>query len=260
RMGPYDFKPRERDGLGIDWPFTYDDLAPYYDKVEALIGVYGSNEGLDNTPNSPPGVLLPPPTPRAYELLIKKACDRLRIPVIPAHLAILTQKQDADKIPKSLHPNNPQAAQWLADSMQARLACLWATSCGRGCAVKANYQSTTVHLPPALASGNLDIVTDAMVREVELGKDGKATGVIYIDKKTREEKRARARVVVLAASGCESARILLNSKSAQHPEGMANSSGKVGRYLMDTVGSDLSGQIPALENCPPHNEDGASEL
>ena len=259
RMGPYDFKPRERDGLGIDWPFTYDDLAPYYDKVEALIGVYGSNEGLDNTPNSPPGVLLSPPKPRAYELLIKKACDRLRIPVIPAHLAILTQKQDADKIPKSLHPNNPQAAQWLADSMQARLACLWATSCGRGCAVKANYQSTTVHLPPALASGNLDIVTDAMVREVFLEK-GKAAGVRYIDKQTRKEEQARGKIIILAASGCESARILLNSTSSTFPHGLANSSGKVGRYLMDTVGSDLTGQIPAMENCPPHNEDGASEM
>ena len=129
RMGPYDFKPRERDGLGIDWPFTYEDLAPYYDKVEALIGVYGSNEGLENTPNSPAGVLLPPPKPRAYELLIKKACDRLRIPVIPAHLAILTQKQDADKVPKLLHPKNPQAAQWLADSMQARLACAYIRFC-----------------------------------------------------------------------------------------------------------------------------------
>src|SRR6185369_7360858 len=260
RMGPYDFKPRERDGMGIDWPYNYEDLAPYYDKVESLIGVYGTNEGLENTPNSSPGTLLPPPKPRAYELLIKKACDRLKIPVIPAHLAILTQALDVGKVPARLHPDNPEAAGNLADAMRARLPCFWATPCGRGCAIKSNYQSTTVHLPPALASGNLDIVTDAMVREVELGKDGKATGVIYIDKKTREEKRARARVIVLAASGCESARILLNSKSAQHPEGMANSSGKVGRYLMDTVGSDLSGQIPALENCPPHNEDGASEL
>src|SRR4029077_10358878 len=151
---------------------------------------------------------------------------------------------DADKTPKSLHPSNPQAAQWLADSMQARLACLWATPCGRGCAIKANYQSTTVHLPPALASGNLDIVTDAMVREVTVGKDGKATGVEYVEKKTRKPMSAKARVVVLAASGCESARILLNSRSALFSNGLANSSGKVGRYLMDTVGSDLTGQVP----------------
>ena len=260
RMGPYDFKPRERDGLGIDWPLRYEDLAPYYDKVEALIGVYGSNEGLENTPNSPAGILLPPPKPRAYELLIKKGCAKLNIPVIPAHLAILTQRQDEQKVPALLHPDNPKAARLLANSMQARLPCFWATPCGRGCAIKANYQSTTVHLPPALASGNLDILTDAMVREVTLDSQGKATGVSYIDKKTGQDMHASARVIVLAASGCESARILLNSKSALFPNGLANSSGKVGRYLMDTVGSDLVGQIPALENCPPHNQDGASEL
>jgi len=81
RMGPYDFKTRTRDGLGIDWPIDYKDLAPYYDRTEALIGVYGTNEGLENTPDSPPGILQPPPKPRAYELLTKKTCDKLGVPV-----------------------------------------------------------------------------------------------------------------------------------------------------------------------------------
>ena len=260
RMGPYDFKPRSRDGLGLDWPITYDDMAPYYDKVEALIGVYGSNEGLENTPDSSPGILLPPPKPRATELLTRKVCAPLGIPVVPAHVAILSRAQDSNKIPAMLHPDNPQAAKALANNMRTRLACFWATPCGRGCAIKANYQSTTVHLPPALASGNLDIITDAMVREVTIDRSGKATGVRYIDKTTGNVQHAKARVVILAASGCESARILLNSKSALFPDGLANSSGKVGRYLMDTVGSTLVGQIPALENCPPHNEDGASVM
>jgi choline dehydrogenase-like flavoprotein len=260
RMGPYDFKPRSRDGLGIDWPLAYEDLAPYYDKVEALIGVYGSNEGLENTPDSSPGVLLPPPKPRGYELLTKKYCAKLKIPVVPAHVAILSRQQDPEKIPAMLHPDNPTAARLLADNMRTRLACFWATPCGRGCSIKANYQSTTVHIPPALASGNLDIITDAMVREVTIDASGKATGVHYIDKATGREEHAKARVVVLAASGCESARILLNSKSGLFPNGLANGSGKVGRYLMDTVGTSLGGQIPALENCPPHNEEGASTM
>src|SRR5215469_11294910 len=260
RMGPYDFKPRKGDGLGLDWPFDYADLGPYYDKVEALIGVFGTNEGLENTPDSSPGILLPPPKPRAYELLIKKAGAGLNIPVIPSHLAILTQRQDAQKVPAMLHPDNPQARKHLASAMGARLPCFYATSCGRGCSIKANHQSTTVQLPPALASGNLDILTDAMVREVTLDAHGKANGVNYIDKKTGHDQHAAARIVVLAASGCESARILLNSKSALFPNGLANSSGKVGRYLMDTVGSELSGQIPALENCPAYNEDGAMTM
>ncbi len=99
-----------------------------------------------------------------------------------------------------------------------------------------------------------------MVREVTVDKSGKATGVHYIDKTTGKEMHAKARVVILAASGCESARILLNSKSARFPNGLANGSGKVGRYLMDTVGSALTGQIPIMENCPPSNEDGASVM
>jgi len=260
RMGEYDFKPRARDGLGIDWPFDYKDLAPYYDKVESLIGVFGSNEGLENTPNSSPGVLLPPPKPRAYELLTKKACAGLGIPVIPSHVAILSRQQDHQNIPGRLHPDSPAMAKALAENMKTRLACLWATNCGRGCAVKANYQSTTVHLPPALATGNLDIITDAMVREVTVDAEGRATGVHYIDKETHADRHAKARVVVLAASGCESARILLNSKSARFANGLANSSGKVGRYLMDTVGCSLGGQIPALEGAPVYNEDGAMTM
>ena len=260
RMGEYDFKPRRRDGMGIDWPFDYQDLAPYYDKVESLIGVFGSNEGLENTPNSSPGVLLPPPKPRAYELLAKKGCAKLDIPVIPSHVAILSQPQDHLRIPKMLHPHSPAMQKALADNMQTRLACMWATHCGRGCAIKANYQSPTVHLPPALATGNLDIITDAMVREVSVDDEGRATGVHYVDKKSRQDLHVKARVVVLAASGCESARILLNSKSAHFSNGLANSSGKVGRYLMDSVGSSLGGQIPALENAPVHNEDGAMTM
>src|SRR5664280_773998 len=108
RMGPYDFAPKSRDGLGIDWPIRYVDMAPYYDKVEALIGVFGSNEGLENTPSSSPGILLAPPRPRANELLTKKACSKLGIPVIPSHVAVLSQAQDPQKLPALLHPDNPK--------------------------------------------------------------------------------------------------------------------------------------------------------
>ncbi|MBI1368355.1 MAG: FAD-binding protein [Planctomycetes bacterium] len=236
RMGPYDFKPRARDGLGIDWPMTYDEMAPWYDKTEELIGVFGSNEGLENTPNSSPGVLHAPPKPRGYELLTKKHCDRLGIPVIPSHLAILTRP------------------------INGRAACFYATDCGRGCSIKANFQSTTVLLPPAVETGNLDIRTGAMAREVTLGKDGKANGVVFVDKATGKDDFAPAHVVVLAASACETARIMLNSKSNQFPDGIANTTGLVGKYLMDTVGARLAGHIPMLENLPPHNEDGASGM
>ncbi len=257
RNGPYDFKPRSRDGLGFDWPLSYEDVAPYYDKAEMLIGVYGENEGLENTPDSSPGVLQPPPAPRANELLARKYGQSVGVTVIPIHRAVLTQRQDHERLPAKLHPNNPKAQRILAKSMSERAACFWATPCGRGCSIRANYQSTTVHLPPALATGNLDIVANAMVREVTLNAKGLADGVIYIDKTTGEERRVKARAVVLAAGSCESVRVLLNSKSAQFPQGLANTSGLVGKYIMDSVGAGLGGQIPLLENLPPHNEDGA---
>ena len=260
RMGPYDFKPYSRDGHGFDWPMTYKDMAPWYDKTEAFVGVYGSNEGLENTPDSSPGILQPPPAPRAYELLTQKACKGLDVPMVPAHLAILTERQAADRLSKFLWPNNPLAQRVTRESMQGRAACYWATPCGRGCSIKANFQSPTVCLPPALATGNLTIVTDAMVREVMIDRKGRATGVHYIDKETRTDQEARADVVILAASACESARILLNSKSSLFMDGLANNSGLVGKYLMDTVGAGVSGQIPALENLPRHPEEGASAM
>src|SRR5688572_2418425 len=144
RNGPYDFKPKSRDGLGFDWPIGYEDLAPYYDKVEMLIGVYGSNEGLENTPNSSPGVLLPPPKPRVSDLLIQQRARKLNIPAIAGHRAVLTTRLDHKRLPQLLHPGNAKAQQILAADMQKRAACFFATPCGRGCSVRANYQSTTV--------------------------------------------------------------------------------------------------------------------
>src|SRR5438477_512255 len=108
----------------------------------------------------------------------------------------ITVAQDWKTIPARLHPGDTTAQRLVADSMKSRLACFWATECGRGCNIKANYQSTTVHLPPALASGNLDIISDAHCREVEVGKDGKARGILFIDKKTGKEQRVQGKVVI----------------------------------------------------------------
>jgi choline dehydrogenase-like flavoprotein len=135
--------------------------------------------------------------------------------------------------------------------MDNRSACYYASGCGRGCSIGAAFQTTTSLLPMALATGNLTIVTDAMVYELHLNGQGKADGVAYIDKKTGKKQSANGRVVVLAASAGETARILLNSKSAAFPDGAANSSGQVGRNLMDTVPA-MGAQFPLLENQPLH--------
>ena len=254
RNGHYDLKPRSRDGLGFDWPITYEELDPYYTKTEMLVGVYGSNEGLENNPPSPEGVLLPPPKGRAAELYTQKHSKKLGIPVVPIHRAVLTRLQDWDTIPAKLFPGNSTAQELCRAGMRRRAQCFFATPCGRGCNIGAAYQSTTCQIPPALLSGNLDIIPDAHAREVIIGKSGKAEGILFIDKTTNKEMRVNGKAVVLAAGAGETVRILLNS---QNGKGVANSSGLVGKYIMDTVGTSLSGHIPALENLPPHNEDGA---
>ena len=112
-------------------------------------------------------------------------------------------------------------------------------------------------IPPAQATGRLTMITNAMAREITVGKDGKAEAVVYIDKATKTEKRINAKAFVVAASACESARLLLNSRSASFADGVANSSGTVGRYLTDSVGSSGFGYFPQLGKVPPHNHDGA---
>ena len=256
RNGPYDFETKTRQGIGFDWPISYGDLAPYYDKVEMLVGIFGANEGIENSPDSSPGVLLPPPKFRAGELFAQQRAKRLGISVVPIHRSILTKQQDADRIPAKLHPGNAKAQQLLAENMRMRAACFYATDCHRGCSIGAAADSNTVFLRPALKSGNLDILPNAMAREVTLNKFGKAGGVTFIDKVDGAEHHASGRAVVLAASSQESVRLLLNSKSNQFPDGLANSSGKVGKYITDSVSSSFSAQIPAFEEIAPHNEDG----
>jgi choline dehydrogenase-like flavoprotein len=231
RFGPDDFRRKSLDGLGDDWPIGYDDIKPYYDEVDKLIGIFGTNLG-PRFPNEPDGFFLPPPQPRCYEFLIKQASEKVGIPCVPSRLSILTK------------PHN------------GRPACHYCGQCGRGCATHSNFSSPSVLLPPALATGKLQIVANAMAREVTVDETGLATGVAYIDKGTMRENHVRARIVVLAASACESARILLNSKSSKFPQGLGNSTGNVGRYLTDSTGTGVTGFIPKMMDNVAHNEDG----
>ena len=136
RNGPYDFKPHSRDGLGFDWPISYEDVAPYYDRVERLIGVYGANDGMENTPSSPPGVLMKPPKPRVGELLVQKGGGSIGVPFIAMHRAVMTERLDHRKLPALLHPGNHRAQRILAADMQKRAACFFATPCSRGCSIR----------------------------------------------------------------------------------------------------------------------------
>jgi choline dehydrogenase-like flavoprotein len=229
RFGPDDFKHKSIDGLGDDWPISYEDVRPWYDRVDRLVGIFGS---VENLPNHPDGIFHKAPQPRCYELLVKEASDRLGIWCIPARLSVITKP------------------------LNGRAPCHYCGQCNRGCMTNSNFSAPNVLLFPAQRTRRLTIRTNAMAREVATDQAGKATGVHYIDKTTGRDEFVQARVVVLAASACESARILLNSKSPRHPQGLANSSGVVGKYLTDTTGTDVAGFFPQLMDHVPHNCDG----
>src|SRR5688572_32580943 len=106
-----------------------------------------------------------------------------------------------------------------------------------------------------MKTGKVQVIPNAMARELITDDTGNVSAVSYIDKTTGAERQVRCRTVVLAASACESARLLLNSRSSRHPQGLANTSGTVGRYLMDTVGSSASAFVPALSGMPRYNSD-----
>lgn len=234
RFGPLDFKRKDSDGLGDNWPIGYEDVKPYYDKVDKLVGVFGSNEGLYNDPD---GFFLPAPKPRLHELYYIKGARKVNVPVIPARKSMLTKRINAE-----------------------RGVCYYCGQCSRACSIHADFSSGTVLVFPALRGGQVDLYTNCMVREVTTDATGKATGVSYINKEDRQEYRLEGRSIVLAASACSSARILLNSRSAAHENGLGNSSDHVGRYLHDSTGASRAAFIPALMDRDIYNEDGVGGM
>lgn len=235
RFGPLDFKRKDVDGLGENWPIGYEDVRPYYDRVDKLLGVFGSKEGIHNEPD---GFFLPPPKPRLHELYYIKGARKANIPVIPSRLSILTKRINND-----------------------RGVCFYCSQCNRSCSVYADFSSGSCLIFPAQRStGRVDLYTEAMVREVVTNGAGEAKGIIYINKEDRQEYQINAKVVVLAASACSSARILLNSKSSEHPQGLGNSSGLIGRYLHDSTGSSRAALVPELLNRKTYNEDGVGGM
>lgn len=235
RFGPNDFKRGSMTGIGDDWPITYDDIKPFYDRVDKLIGVFGS---VENIYNEPDGIFLKPPAPRLHEIMVKKAGKNLNIPVIPSRLSILTEKINDE-----------------------RGVCFYCRQCNRGCIAYADFSSSSVLVIPAVKTGNVTLINGAMVREVLTdAQTGLATGVSYVNTATLEEVSVKAKVVVLGASACESARLLLNSKSGRFPQGLANTSGVIGKYLNDSTGASRSGFIPMLMDRKRYNEDGVGGM
>jgi choline dehydrogenase-like flavoprotein len=223
RYSDYEFKAASRDGFGEDWPFDYKELEPYYDKVESFIGVSASREGLEQMPD---GKFLPPMNLSCGNLLAKRVIEsRFGWRVMPDRVANLT-------VP---HRGRP--------------ACHYCNECQRGCYTASYFNSPAVTLPAAWRTGRFTLTSDAVVSHVLMNNDGKASGVHFIERTTRQHREARAKIVVLAAAALESTRILLNSRSSRFPGGAGNSSGVLGHYLMDHFTLEgAGGLLPSLRS------------
>jgi choline dehydrogenase-like flavoprotein len=233
RFGPLDFKPKSlQDGFGEDWPITYEDLAPYYDKVETLIGVAGGGEDVYNSPANKN--ILPAFRPRCGEWLIKRGAAKLGIKTVAFPLAVLSKPYD----------NRP--------------ACHYCGACNFGCDTASRFSTLEVLFPKLQKMKNFTLRTNAVVHRVLLDRStGKARGVSFIDTTNKLEYEAYGKTAVLGASMVESIRILLNSRTSEFPQGLANSSGTLGRYLMEHVAFNaIQGYFPQLVGQSSTNDDG----
>lgn len=235
RLSDLDFKAATHDGFDTDWPISYAELAPYYDRAEEFIGVSGNN---DNLPQLPNGNYYPAMKLNCGEQLLRKGAEKTGRNGISMRVAMI---------------NGPPRKH-----MRGRARCHYCGNCGDGCDVHAMFNSLSSTLPVAEATGRMTLRPNSIVRHIITDtRTGKAKGIAFVDRVTREEHEVTGRVIVLAASTLESTRILFNSKTRQHPAGLGNSSGVLGHYLMDHFGGiGASGYFHTLAGRDVVNEDG----
>lgn len=229
RWSDLDFEANEREGIAVDWPIRYRDIAPWYDYVEDFIGVSGKAEGL---PQLPDGKFLPPMQFTCAEETVRDAVAKhfgTERRMTMGRTAILTQPH------------------------RGRAACHYCGPCSRGCITKSYFSSLNSTLPAALATGKLTVRPHSVVHSLVFDPaTRKVSGVRVIDGQTRETMEFKAKVIFLCASALESTRILLHSTSSEFPNGLANSSGELGRNVMDHVmGGGAAGEIPGHEDKMP---------
>lgn len=230
RMSEIDFKGASHDGYDVDWPISYADLAPYYDLVEKYVGISGAAEGNEMLPD---GQFLPPMKMSCGEILLRdRAKEKFGRTVTIGRAAIVTQAHNG------------------------RLPCHYCGPCERGCTTFSYFSSPFTTVKDALASGNCTLITNAVVAHVNMDSvANKAAGVTYVDRLTRQVKEVKGKTVILCAQALESARILLNSSTREYPNGLANSSGALGHYLMDhVVGGGAAGRLETFRVLPNANE------
>ena len=229
RMSPLDFENRTALGLP-EWPFTYAELAPYFDRIEETLGVCGSRENLIDLPD---GKFLPPLKMRCCEMILCRAARRIGIRAIPARKDALTRD----------HRGSP--------------ACHWCGHCTWGCDSQSKFSTLWTYIPWALETGHCTLQPESLASEILVNDEGLCSGVRYVRRHTQEFREVYGKSVLVCCGSVESTRLLLLSKSRQYPNGLANGSGQVGRNLMEHIQSSLSGHIEALKGRPASNEDGA---
>ncbi|HET9802720.1 MAG TPA: GMC family oxidoreductase [Candidatus Acidoferrum sp.] len=226
RYSQLDFKSASHDGYGEDWPLSYKDVEPYYDLVEKYVGICGSKEGLEHLPDSQ----FQPPMP----LTCQEAafCD--------------TVKKKFGRAAMSCRSAN------LTKPLNGRGACHYCGPCERGCMTHSYFNSAFTTVADALRAKNCTLITNAMVFKVLMDEEkNRASGVLYVDRITKQQKEVHARVVILCAQTQESTRILFNSATRQYPNGLGNSSGVLGHYFTAHVRSaGGSGEYPSF-GVPP---------
>ncbi len=208
RFSQRDFKGRDHDGGGENWPFSYADMKPYYDRIEQQVGVCGNYDHLEDMPD---GIFMPPPAMKCTDLAIKAGAAKLGIPVIHVRKATLTK---------------PRAS---------RPACHYCGNCMSGCDVAAKYNSYDVHMIPALSTGKLTLRSNSIVYDLPVSDETKVKEVRFFDRETRGEGVARGRVVVAACACAQSVALLLMSKSSRFPTGLGNSSGELGKNFIPHI-------------------------
>jgi choline dehydrogenase-like flavoprotein len=226
RFTDLDFKSASRDGFGEDWPLSYADIAPYYDLVEKYVGICGSKEGLEYLPD---GQFQPAmPLTCQEKTFTDKVKEKIGRPVIPTRSANLTRP------------------------LPGRGACHFCGPCERGCMTHSYFNSAFTTVPDAVRSGNCTLISNAMACKVLMDAQlNRAKGILYIDRNTKQAHEVYARVVILCAQTQESTRILLNSATREYPNGLANSSGVLGRYFTAHVRSaGGSGEFPSVDAKP----------
>lgn len=232
RYSDHNFTEPAKDGWEIPWPISYSDIAPYYDNVERRIGVCGGDDATPFLPGSKHH--LPPPNLRCGETLLRRAAEKVGYPVVRGRRAVLTAP------------------------LNGRAKCHFCGACGKGCDIGAFFNSWDYLLADAMDTGKLELIENAVVARVLVNDEGLASGVQYFDRLTGEERRVPAKRVVVAASAVDSTRILLNSKSPQHPNGIGNGSDVIGRYLTEQFRFHVRAFAPELIGGPSRNDDGIS--